>query len=173
MRPYSTFSLMPLLLLATLLGLGPVMAGRAQEATPIATPTALAWTTCAEGGWECATLAVPRDYADPTGPTIDLALTRLPAADPARRIGALIVNCGGPGCPTVGFLQQVGGLIFSDEIRARFDLVGFDPRGVGASGQIDCQPDYEAYYALDPSPDDAELDAWLAGGRDFAAACAA
>src|SRR5215211_2888732 len=173
MRPYSTFSLMPLLLLATLLGLGPVMAGRAQEATPIATPTALAWTTCAEGGWECATLAVPRDYADPAGPTTDLALTRLPAADPARRIGALVVNCGGPGCPTLTILHQLGTTLFPDETRARFDLVGFDPRGVGESGQIDCRPDYEAYYAIDPSPDDdAEWEAWLAGGRDFAAACA-
>ncbi|MEA2526525.1 MAG: hypothetical protein QOF73_3752 [Thermomicrobiales bacterium] len=146
----------------------------AQEATPVATPTALAWTACAEGGWECATLAVPRDYADPTGPTIDLALTRLPAGDPARRIGALVFNCGGPGCPPVGFLHGTGTLLFPDETRARFDIVGFDPRGVGESGQIDCQPDYEAYYAIDPSPDDAtEREAWLAGGRDFAAACAA
>src|SRR5215211_2147772 len=174
MRPYSTFSLMPLLLLATLLGLGPVMAGRAQQATPAATPAALAWTACADGGWECATLAVPRDDADPAGPTIALALTRLPAGDPARRIGALVVNCGGPGCPTVTILHQLGALLFPEETRARFDLVGFDPRGVGDSGQVDCRPDYEAYYALDPSPDDdAELEAWLAGGRAFAAACAA
>jgi pimeloyl-ACP methyl ester carboxylesterase len=65
-------------------------------------------------------------------------------------------------------------MFFPDETRARFDIVSFDPRGVGASGQIDCKPDYEAYYAIDPSPDDeAEWEAWLAGGRDFADACAA
>ena len=98
MRPHSAFSLMSLLLLAMLLGLGPVIAGRAEEATPEATPAALAWSACADAdGWECATLPVPLDYADPNGPTIDLALTRLPAADPARRIGALFFNCGGPG----------------------------------------------------------------------------
>ena len=101
-------------------------------------------------------------------------MTRLPAGDPARRIGALLFNCGGPGCPAVGFLHEVGTLLFPEETRARFDLVGFDPRGMGESGQIDCQLDWDAYYALDPSPDDAaEREAWLAGGRDYAAACAA
>jgi pimeloyl-ACP methyl ester carboxylesterase len=175
LRLRSAFSRMTVLLLAILLGLGPLITGRAQEATPEAAPTALAWSACANaGGWECATLPVPLDYADPTGPRIDLALTRLPAADQARRIGALVINCGGPGCPTVTILHQLGAVLFPDETRARFDLVGFDPRGVGASGQIDCQPDYETYYALDPSPDDAgEWDDWLAGGRAFAAACAA
>jgi hypothetical protein len=98
MRPHSAFSMMSLLLLAMLVGLGPVIAGRAQEATPAATPAALAWSACAVGGgWECATLPVPLDYANPTGPTIDLALTRLPAGDPAQRIGALLFNPGGPG----------------------------------------------------------------------------
>jgi pimeloyl-ACP methyl ester carboxylesterase len=175
MRPHSAFSIMSLLLVAMLLGLGPLFTGRAQEATSEATPTALAWSACAVGGgWECATLSVPLDYANPTGLAIDLALTRLPAADPARRIGALVFNCGGPGCPTVTFMQQLGLVLFPDETRARFDLVGFDPRGVGDSGQIDCQPDYDAYYAIDPSPDDdAEREAWLAGGRAFAEACAA
>jgi pimeloyl-ACP methyl ester carboxylesterase len=172
MRHHSTRALVLVLLLAMFIG--PAAAGRAQEATPAATPAALAWTACAEGGWECATLAVPRDYADPTGPTIGLALTRLPAGDPARRIGALVFNCGGPGCPAVGFLHQVGAMLFPAEILARFDIVGFDARGVGESGQIDCRPDWDAYLALDPSPDDAaEREAWLAGGRDFAAACAA
>jgi pimeloyl-ACP methyl ester carboxylesterase len=71
-------------------------------------------------------------------------------------------------------LHQLGTLIFPEETRARFDIVSFDPRGVGESGQIDCQPDFEVYYALDPSPDDdAEREAWLAGGRAYAAACAA
>ncbi len=102
MRLHAALSLMFLLFLAMLIGLGPVIPGSAQEATPEATPTTLAWSACAVGGgWECATLPVPLDYADPTGPTIDLALTRLPAGDPARRIGALLFNCGGPGGPTV------------------------------------------------------------------------
>src|SRR5829696_5919696 len=175
MRSHTAFSLTSLLLLAVLIDLGPVMAGRAEEATPEATPASLTWSACADAdGWECATLPVPLDYADPSGPTIDLALTRLPTADPARRTGALVVNCGGPSCPTVTILHQLGMVLFPDETRARFDLVGFDPRGVGESGQVDCRPDYETYYAIDPSPDDAaERAAWLAAGRAYAAACAA
>jgi pimeloyl-ACP methyl ester carboxylesterase len=175
MRSHSAVSFMSLFLLAMLLGFGPVITGRAREGTPEATPTALAWSTCADGsGWECAALPVPLDYADRTGPTIDIALTRLPATDPARRIGSLVVNCGGPGCPTVAILHQLGTVLFPVETRARFDLVGFDPRGVGESGQIDCRHDYDAYYAIDPSPDDvAEWEAWLAGGRAFAESCAA
>ena len=175
MRLHAALSLMFLLFLAMLIGLGPVIPGSAQDATPEATPTTLAWSACAVGGgWECATLPVPLDYADPTGPTIDLALTRLPAGDPAQRIGALLFNPGGPGGRGVSTLHQLGTLIFPEKTRARFDIVSFDPRGVGESGQIDCQPDFEAYYALDPSPDDdAEREAWLAGGRAYAAACAA
>ncbi len=100
-------------------------------------------------------------------------MTRLPAADPARRIGVLILNCGGPGCPAVGFLHEMGTMLSPEEIRNRFDLVGFDARGVGASGQLDCQPDYESWYALDPSPSDQiERAARLSGGRDFAARAA-
>ena len=175
MRSYVAVSRLSVFLLAMLIGLGPVIAGRAQEANTRATPTALVWSDCAVGGgWECATLPVPLDYADPTGPTIDLALTRLPAGDPAQRIGALLFNPGGPGGRGVNTLHQLGTLMFPEETRARFDIVSFDPRGVGESGQIDCQPDFEAYYELDPSPDDdAEREAWLAGGRAYAAACAA
>jgi pimeloyl-ACP methyl ester carboxylesterase len=163
-----------LLMLAT----GGLTAGAAkpaaQEATPAPAPAALVWTACGEGGWECATLSVPLDYADPTGPTIDLALTRLPAGDPARRIGVLLYIAGGPGENPVGILHEIGTFLFPDETRARFDIVGVDPRGVGASGQIDCRVDLDAYLAIDPSPDDdAEREAWLAGGRGVAAACAA
>jgi len=126
---------MSLLLLAVLIGLGPVIGGRAEEATPEATPAALAWSACADAdGWECATLPVPLDYADPNGRTIDLALTRLPAADPARRIGVLLFNPGGPGGAGVRTLHELDTLLFPDETRARFDIVSFDPRGVGESG---------------------------------------
>lgn len=154
-------------------------AGAWQGATPTAaTPGSsaeLAWAACADAPapWECATLTVPLDYAQPEGEILDLAVTRLPAADPEQRIGVLLFNCGGPGCPAVSFLPQIGQLVFPQEILARFDLVGWDARGVGASGQIDCQPDYAAWYAVDPSPDDAaEQQAWLDAGEAFAQACA-
>jgi pimeloyl-ACP methyl ester carboxylesterase len=155
------------------------LAGAWQDATPASSARGSAgqldWTACAGvAAWECATLTVPLDYAQPDGETLDLAVTRLPAADPAQRIGVLLLNCGGPGCPAVGFLHSIGSFIFPQEMLDRFDLVGWDARGVGASGQLDCQPDYAAWYDLDPSPDDAaEQAAWLAAGEAFAQACAA
>jgi pimeloyl-ACP methyl ester carboxylesterase len=136
----------------------------------------IAWSECADGaeGWQCATLAVPLDYAKPDSPTIDLALTRLPASDPARRIGPLVLNFGGPGGPAVSTVHELGPVMFSDEIRARFDLVGFDPRGVGASAPLDCKVDLEAYYAVDISPDTpAERQAQIEAGRRFADGCGA
>jgi pimeloyl-ACP methyl ester carboxylesterase len=136
----------------------------------------IAWSECADGaeGWQCATLAVPLDYAKPDGPTIDLALTRLPASDPVRRIGPLVLNFGGPGGPAVSTVHELGPIMFSEEMRARFDLVGFDPRGVGASAPIDCQVDLDAYYAIDTSPDTpAERQAQIDAGRRFADDCAA
>jgi len=145
----------------------------AQDATPTASSAAVAWSPCADG-WECGAVAVPLDYADPAGEAIDLALTRLPAADPSRRIGVLLVNFGGPGGTAVSTLHEVGAQLFPDELRARFDLVGFDPRGVGESAPLDCRIDLRGYYALDPSPDDAaERQAQVDGARDFAARCAA
>ena len=146
----------------------------AQNATPH-TDTSIDWAACDEApGWQCATLPVPLDYADPGGPAIDLAVTRLPAGVPERRIGALVLNCGGPGCPAVRFLHEAATFLFPEEIRARFDLVGFDPRGTGASAPVACGIDWDAYLGVDPSPDDeAEWDAWLENGRAYAESCAA
>lgn len=156
------------------------VAGAWQDPTPaLSTPgtaSQLDWAACGEAPapWTCATLSVPLDYAQPDGETLDLAVTRLPAADPKQRTGVLLFNCGGPGCPAVGFLHKVGQLMFPQEILDRFDIVGWDARGVGASGQIDCQPDYAAWYSLDPSPDDlSDQQAWLAAGEAMAQACAA
>ncbi|HEY8094151.1 MAG TPA: hypothetical protein VID93_10220, partial [Acidimicrobiales bacterium] len=87
-------------------------------------------------GWECGTVDVPLDYAKPEGESITLALTRLPASDQATRIGSLLVNPGGPGgsgIETVHFLVDE----LPENLKARFDLVGFDPRGVGASTPVD------------------------------------
>src|SRR4051794_22542061 len=125
--------------------------------TPKANAQSLAWGPCADEaeGWQCASLTVPVDYSHPDGASMDLALTRLPASDPVRKIGPLVLNFGGPGGPAVVTSHEMGKVIFSDEIRARFDLVGFDPRGVGESAGIDCKVDLAAYYAIDTSPDTA------------------
>jgi pimeloyl-ACP methyl ester carboxylesterase len=88
---------------------------------------------------DCARLAVPLDYSKPDGEKIEILVGRARATDPARRIGSLFANPGGPGEPgvTEGFLSAMADNL-SDEIRARFDLVSWDPRGVPASAAIDC-----------------------------------
>jgi hypothetical protein len=89
----------------------------------------LAWTDCGDG-FDCATARVPLDYDKSNGTTIELALIRLPATDPARRIGSLFVNPGGPGNSGVEFVRAAARLTYSAGVRARFDIIGMDPRGV-------------------------------------------
>ncbi|NEA37021.1 alpha/beta hydrolase [Streptomyces sp. SID13031] len=100
------------------------------------------WGSCgAEPGlkpFQCATVEVPTDYDHPRGPTTTIALTRLPASDPAHRIGTLFTNPGGPGGPGVDFVQQVGQYAYTPQVRAQFDILGFDPRGVGKSDPATC-----------------------------------
>ncbi|MCU0266917.1 MAG: alpha/beta hydrolase, partial [Actinomycetia bacterium] len=87
------------------------------------------WAGCG-GSFECTTIEVPLDYDQPTGQTIELALVRLPAGDPERRIGSLLVNPGGPGASGQDYARAARSA-FTDEVRAAYDIVGFDPRGVG------------------------------------------
>lgn len=95
----------------------------------------LRWHSC-QGG-QCATLSVPLDYSNPSGKTIRLALFRIPAKNPKRRIGALLINPGGPGESGITFLRSAKDVI-SDQLGARFDLVSWDPRGTGASDPVRC-----------------------------------
>ncbi|GAA3561248.1 alpha/beta hydrolase [Kribbella ginsengisoli] len=83
-------------------------------------------------------MEVPADYDHPRGPTTTIALTRLPASDPAHRIGTLFTNPGGPGGPGVDFIQQVAQIAYTPQVRAQFDILGFDPRGVGKSDPATC-----------------------------------
>ena len=143
--------------------------------SPQATATEpLAWESCGSSGFQCSTLTVPLVDDDPSAGTIGLALTRLRAGDARQRIGSLVVNPGGPGASAVGYLQAAAGQLPAG-VRARFDLVGFDPRGVGASQPVRCgtTADLDRYFSLDPSPDDpAELSALERGNERFAAGCA-
>ena len=92
---------------------------------------------------QCADQTVPLDYDRPGGKTISIAVARVPARDQAHRIGSLFFNLGGPGGTQVDFLQTGGGALF-DALNERFDLVGFDPRGVGQSSpSIDCKVNQE------------------------------
>lgn len=93
---------------------------------------------------QCARLTVPLSYDDPTGPAIDLAVLRSPAADDSRRIGSLMFNPGGPGGSGIDLVAQLvgAGVTPVRELNRSFDLVGFDPRGVGASSPaIRCRTD--------------------------------
>ena len=89
---------------------------------------------------QCAYLTVPLDYANPNGRTIKVGLLRHPASDPAQRIGSLVINPGGPGGSGMSTAASLADTIMSNDVGRRFDLVGFDPRGVGASEpQIVCR----------------------------------
>jgi pimeloyl-ACP methyl ester carboxylesterase len=118
---------------------------------------------------------VPLDRATPASGTTDLALTRRPATNPAARLGSLLVNPGGPGGSAVDYLQSSWQGV-PQTVRDRFDLVAFDPRGVGHSDPVRClsTPELDAYFSLDPSPDTpAELQALEDGDRRFDAGCQA
>jgi pimeloyl-ACP methyl ester carboxylesterase len=164
-------------LLVSVLGLPAAAGDRATSGGGAAVPT-LAWTACGDEapGFECATAQVPLDYDRPRGARITLALTRLPASDPARRIGSIFFNPGGPGGSGVDFLQAVGPFLYSDEVRARFDLVSFDPRGVARSTPLQCfDTTDEALAALAPFPfpvTRAEERVWVQADRTWARACA-
>ncbi|XRQ03325.1 alpha/beta hydrolase [Actinomadura welshii] len=126
------------------------------------------------GGFRCATLKVPLDYAEPSGRTIGIALIKAPASEPQRRIGSLLFNFGGPGGDGVATLAQVAG--HYAELGTRYDLVGFDPRGVGRSAPVTCVGGrrMDELAARDDSPDTpAEERAYIAGRAGFAEQCAA
>jgi pimeloyl-ACP methyl ester carboxylesterase len=106
------------------------------SATASAAPSPLHWQSCSDvPSADCATLTVPVDWSAPEGPRVDLAVARRKATDPSRRIGVLMVNPGGPGGSAAQYAKDVP---FSPEILARFDIVGFDPRGVGKSNPVLC-----------------------------------
>jgi pimeloyl-ACP methyl ester carboxylesterase len=100
----------------------------------------LAWTACdqkAQKGFECATAHVPLDYDRPAGKRIRLAVIRRAATDSANRIGTIFFNPGGPGGAGTEDLPNWYRL-FPATLRARFDLVSWDPRGIGASTAVQC-----------------------------------
>ncbi|MFC9729521.1 alpha/beta hydrolase [Streptomyces roseolus] len=142
---------------------------------PVASPR-LDWKRCDDAGaeWRCATVKVPLDHAKPAGATLGIALIRKEATDRKRRIGSLLFNFGGPGASGVEMLPQLSGEYAS--LGERYDLVGFDPRGVGRSSGVVCRDDAEqaaAEAAVDPTPDTpAEEAAYLKDAADFGAGCA-
>ncbi|MEV4641259.1 alpha/beta hydrolase [Actinoplanes sp. NPDC049548] len=165
------------LLTATVL-LAPVSASPSSAARPTGPPsTALRWGSCpspaAPAELRCATLRVPTDYSRPHGRQTTLTISRLPAGNPQLRRGVLITNPGGPG--------QAGLLLpaalahqLPPQLLDRYDLIGFDPRGVGHSTPVTCGgsalPSDDLIYPY-PGPD-GSIARNVAYARTTAAACA-
>ncbi|THA37624.1 alpha/beta hydrolase [Streptomyces sp. A1547] len=104
------------------------------------TPQKPAWQRCSTdqpASYECATLKVPLDYRRPQGATIDLAISRMKSENPAKRHGAMLLNPGGPGGSGLD-LPLMMNEVMPKDVRDQYDLIGFDPRGVGASSPITC-----------------------------------
>ena len=131
----------------------------------------LDWHSC--GAADCAGLSVPLDYAKPEGSSITLQVLRMRATDPSQRIGSLVVNPGGPGGSGVDYARAAD-YIVGRPVRQRFDIVGFDPRGVGRSSPVTCLPDaqLDAFLGQDPTPDNpAEEQAFASSSAKFAQGC--
>jgi len=139
-----------------------------------AAPTKIAWSKCF-GQFRCGTLQVPLDYDQPNGTTVSLAVVKLPATDPSHRIGSLLLNPGGPGGSGVDYTVFAGPELYTPEVRARFDLVGFDPRGIARSTALRCfgttnqAVSVFTPFAFPLTRD--ELAQWIAGDGRLAAAC--
>jgi pimeloyl-ACP methyl ester carboxylesterase len=129
------------------------------------------WHGCGDG-FQCATLTVPVDPKKPALGTVGLAVTRHKATG-SHRIGSLLTNPGGPGASAVDWLKGAWDN-FPSEIRRRFDIVAFDPRGVGHTTPVRClsTSGLDAYFHVDPSPDSAaERSELLRANQQFDAGC--
>jgi pimeloyl-ACP methyl ester carboxylesterase len=134
----------------------------------------LKWRDCGVEGLQCATMKAPLDYAEPDGGEIDLAVSRKKATGPGKRIGSLLVNPGGPGGSAVDYLQGYAAIGYPAPVRARYDMVAVDPRGVARSEPVKCLtgPQMDTYTQVDQTPDDAAETTGLSSAYErFASAC--
>jgi len=141
------------------------------KSSPSPSPTSLKWTDCG-AGFQCTTVQVPLDYAHPEAGSIGIAVSRKPATNTARRIGSVLTNPGGPGASGIQFLK--GEAASMTNLNTRFDLIGFDPRGVAQSSPVRCLdgPQEDAFNALDPVFDDPqEKQAGIDADKNFTAGC--
>ncbi|MFD7707545.1 alpha/beta hydrolase [Streptomyces sp. NPDC059785] len=154
----------------------------ALAALPRATPAALApyygqrldWRACGVPGFQCASIKVPLDYDKPRSGSVKLAVARKKATGPGKRLGSLLVNPGGPGGSAIGYLQSYAGIGYPAKVRARYDMVAVDPRGVARSEPVECLsgPRMDAYTQTDLTPDDDQETKRLVGSfKGFAEGC--
>lgn len=150
----------------------------APTATHSPTPSSLQagkidWADCG-GGLQCGTLQVPLDYDHPAAKKISLALIRKPVSNKSTRIGSLLLNPGGPGESGIEFFRAETSTKSMDNLNSRFDLVSWDPRGIGESTPVTCidGPQEDNYLAIDSVLDDPqEKQAFIQANKEFAAAC--
>lgn len=154
-------------------GPAPTWSGDVTEG-PIYAQT-LRWSPC--GDVECATVLVPLDWDNPAGATIGLEINRVPARVQSERLGSLLVNPGGPGGSGLDFVSDLGSgftAFAGGNLLDHYDVIGFDPRGVGQSTPINCGTDAELdAYLLDDSVvgTQGQLDAARQRTANFAARC--
>ncbi|MQS13434.1 alpha/beta hydrolase [Streptomyces kaniharaensis] len=145
----------------------------------------LAWQAC-DDGFECTTFRVPLDYDHPADGDLTLSAVRAPASGgpasgaPASgassaggRLGSLLLNPGGPGASAVEYVEATA-RTYDGGVRARYDLVGLDPRGVGRSSPVTCLSGdrMDAYTSVGLTPaDQREIDALVSADKEFAEGC--
>ena len=136
------------------------------------------WSPCYSdfGTFECGKVNVPLDY-DANRGAIPIQMVKLAASDPSQRIGTLFLNPGGPGGSGVDFVLEAGAFLFTDEVRAKFDLVGFDPRGVLRSKPLRCfgsPKKWDPFFTPFPFPlTPEEEQIWITADLYLVDACAA
>ncbi|MFD1829152.1 alpha/beta hydrolase [Streptomyces desertarenae] len=135
----------------------------------------LVWKECDVAGFQCTELRVPLDYGKPEkSEDLRLAVTRKKATGPGGRLGSLHVNPGGPGGSAVDYVQTAAGVGYPVPVRARYDIVGMDPRGVAGSEPVECltNEEMDAYVRTDVTPDDqGEVEELAAAFEEFARSC--
>jgi pimeloyl-ACP methyl ester carboxylesterase len=146
---------------------------------PAAAAPGVTWGPCPDlgapaPGLECTTIAVPLDYRRPNGKQIELAVSRLPGTDPAHRRGVLLTNPGGPGGPGLSWPLSLADLGLPASVRATYDVIGFDPRGIGYSTPVSCAlpPELQVNNVPPYARDAADVVRQAAHARDVAGRCA-
>ncbi|MFC9430372.1 alpha/beta hydrolase [Streptomyces sp. NPDC056987] len=144
-----------------------------------ATPDTVRWGPCPEDvaapRLECSTLEVPLDYRDPDGRQIEIAISRLASEKPAQRRGVLLTNPGGPGGTGLDYPAVLAASRLPQEVRDSYDVIGFDPRGVGRSAPVTCDltPEQQARGNFAPyAHTDADVAREVRPARTVAEQCA-
>lgn len=135
----------------------------------------LTWSDCGDG-MQCSTAEAPLDWENPAADSIELALSRQVATG-SDRLGSLLINPGGPGASGYDLVVDSVDFATSETLQESYDIVGFDPRGVGRSSAISCYEDPSTLdsFLYDLTPGEIGSDAWVAAleksGKQFVAEC--